>query len=299
MEIFVFRRLLCGTILIALLVVFLRTDAADPARDLRTDLHSIVLKEAGLEEADLDKGSVNSTRSCDSRRDFAFRQLLEDVRRGLFDRDRFLKEFGAENDRLTKIATKARRLIDLSGGASAEAFHFASTVSFRQGSVRDALRHGAMAVLMAQRRSPYHSNFAFYLTLVGKQREARLFYNRARQLDPNNTATHVGLLALALADPEVKMGDLEDIVADWQSRERDPALRETAAVLHDAFRQRSELTEDPSGPPAAAYSSDDDLRRTLRELFEIPISVEEPPRQPIEPSDFFENPLARFGTNNT
>ena len=281
---FVIRRCVGRTVLMALLMVFLQTDAADPPRNLRGILQRHASTTAELWHPPCKSGY---------RQAYEYRKLSRDIRQELYDPGRFLRETNAEPRRLEELTTRAQRLIRMSGNSSAEAFHFASTIAFRQGSIRKALRHGARAVLRAPRSSAYHSNFALYLAISGHHTDAQSFYERARSLDPDNTATHVGLLALALEDSDTTLADLEPLVSDWYRRERDPALRETAGVLQDAFRNITVTSTETEEDSADDRLKETDLRRTLRDLFELPETNEPAPTVPTDPGEFFENPLGR------
>ena len=107
-----------------------------------------------------------------------------------------------------------------------EAYHLLAMLSFRSGASSDATRYAALAAHAAPRSSRYASNFGYFLYAQGKRNEAKVVYEYARRFDPNNTATHLGLLALA-----TEVADLDELAVlldDWIARERVAVLRDLA-----------------------------------------------------------------------
>lgn len=233
-------------------------------------------------------------------------RLLARGRKLLYSDDGFPNP---ESVDLQKAMALARELLDLderSEHASAEAYSQLAALVYRVEKASQALSYAARAVLLRPFNSRVHSNFAFYLQMSGRIAQSRKLYRRARKLDRNNTAVHLGLLFLEFEQSSSDLKAILDLVSDWRKREHDPGLAETASVLAEVVEALFELqrlgayeeVDDESGDAALL----DALRGALKEMLPEPItfpgagyrtrtadelakSAENPPLKPTRPEE--------------
>lgn len=171
---------------------------------------------------------------------------LEEARRQLFATDGLLVD-----ERPPAVTARALeiRLLDVvrkNPAVAADAYHLLAALSFRDGRSRRSLRYAARAALARPSSSRYLTNVGYFLQSQEHYLDAHSIYQKARRLDPNNTAAHLGLLSLSPHLPELRPADLRDLLGDWARRERVPSLRRLARDLNAVLSDLLESTDEDS-----------------------------------------------------
>jgi tetratricopeptide (TPR) repeat protein len=191
------------------------------------------------------------------------RALLARAREVLFSTDGFYA--GAAQSRLDALEPALVRLATGAGRADAQVQHLMAMVLYRRGRKEAAAARAATALLLCRRSSRFYSNFAFLLAATGRRGEARVAFDAARAIDPDNTAVHIGLLWLASADADSSLDEVRTLANDWCWREPDPSLRVAALALRDGLTALTSVeTDGRQGDGVAELAA---VRTLVRELF--------------------------------
>ena len=204
------------------------------------------------------------------------RQAVRQARAALFAADGLL-EVELDPAKTAALSALKRRLLAAltwpgsAPACDAEVHHLVAMLAFRLGDSSESLRHAARAALAAPSSSRYHSNFAFFLHTARHVQQARVVYEHARRLDPDNTATHLGLLSVAADSAHLDLDEVEALVRDWYRRERVPELGRMADTLTQVLSRLAKL-----GLPVESGEHDSTaeevrlVRAMLRELLGSP-----------------------------
>ena len=203
-------------------------------------------------------------------------EVIDAARRTLFALDGLVREDIPSQPEVDSLLRELLAVVRVSPNHRATATNLLATLHFRNGDERRALRFAADAALARPSSSHLASNCGYFLHATGHYRHARLVYEEARRLDPDNTAAHLGLVSLAPHLPDFEWATLPSLVHDWAQRERVPELHELAeeldfllsdlpaAALSEATAEDADDTNDDND-----NDNDDDITvEVVRELLE-------------------------------